>query len=179
MHPLKIVILSLFPFLFIACKSDISEIKKVKINKDAPNEVVQNFHMLFNENGIPKINVYSDIAETYTNKTRITKLKDSLKIDFYNEKGIIESSLYAKYGEINFDTGEMFVKDSVHFHNLADDRHMYTTILFWNQKDSLIYTNEKVKIVSSQGIGFGDSFKAHQDFGYYKITKPTGKYEFN
>ena len=165
-------------FLF-SCKGDIAAMKVVKGRKDAPSEVIKNFHLQFNEHGYSKLGIYADLAETYVGKQRITQLKDSLKVDFYNANGEIQSSLYAKYGEINFDSGEMFVKDSVHFHNLADDRHMYTTIMFWNQKDSMIYTNEKVRLVSSKGVGYGDSFKAKQDFSYYKITRPRGKYEFN
>ncbi len=165
--------------ILTGCKDDIAAMKKVKESKNAPSEVVQKFNMLFNESGVAKLNVYSDIAETFITSERITQLKDSLKIDFFDEQGIVQSCLYAKYGEINYETGEMFVKDSVHLHNLADDRHMYTSILFWNQKDSMIYTNEKVKLVSSKGVGYGESFKAHQDFSYYKVTKPTGKYEFN
>ncbi len=153
--------------------------KVIKGDEKAPNEVIKNFHLLFNEYGTMRLGIYADIAETYVSDQRITQLKDSLKIDFFNAEGQIESCLYAKYGEFNFTTGEMYVKDSVHFHNLAEDRHMYTTILFWNQKDSLIYTNEKVRLVSQKGIGYGDSFKARQDFSSYQVTHPTGKYEFN
>lgn len=171
--------LLLISIVLSSCKGDISAMKMVKGNKNAPNEVIKNFKLQFNEHGFSKLGIYADLAETYVNQSRITQLKDSLKIDFYNNEGEIQSTLYAKYGEINFDSGEMFVKDSVHFHNLADDRHMYTTILFWNQKDSMIYTNEKVRLVSAKGTGYGDSFKARQDFSYYKITRPTGKYEFN
>ena len=168
----------LFTALLSSCSGDMAQMKKIKGDKNAPNEVIKNFYLLFNEYGNTKLGVYADIAETYVKEERITQLKDSLKIDFYDADGSIQSSLYAKYGEINFATGEMFVKDSVHFHNLVDDRHMYTTILFWNQKDSMIYTNEKVKVVSDKGVGYGESFKARQDFSYYKITRPTGKYEF-
>src|SRR5690606_4447424 len=117
-------------------------------------------------------------AETYS-KPHVTKLKDSLKVDFFDEKGTITSTLTAKYGEVNHETGRMFVKDSVKFVNHADKRIMYTDILYWDQSDSTIYTDQNVRLISPKGKAYGSSLKAKQDFSSYKITDPRGAYEFD
>ena len=48
----------------------------------------------------------------------ITKLKDGVKVDFYSEEGEIVSKLTSIYGEINYETGKFFVRDSVELLNV-------------------------------------------------------------
>lgn len=167
--------------IFIAlfsCTNDLNKIRKITYNPKAPNEVSINLNIYYVDSGYAKLNIFAVHAETYS-KPHVTKLKDSLKIDFFDDEGKITSTLTARYGEVNHETGKMFVKDSVKMVNHADERIMYTTILHWNQNDSTIFTDENVRLVSPKGVGYGSSLKAKQDFSSYKITDPKGVYEFD
>lgn len=161
-----------------SCTNDLNKIKKITFDPNAPDEVSTNFRVFMKESGYAQLQLFATYAETF-NQPHMTKLKDSLKVDFYGVDGEIVSTLTANYGEINYDTQKMFVRDSVKFVNHEDQRTLYTTILYWNQEDSTIYTNENVKLVSPKGTAYGSSLKAKQDFTNYRITDPRGAYEFN
>ena len=165
--------------IFFSCSNDLDSIKRVTFDPKAPDEVTKDLSVYYTDSGYAKVNIYAAIAETYSKPEHITKLKDSLKVDFFDEKGVITTTLTAKYGEINYATGQMFVKDSVRLYNYHDQRELRTKTLYWNQKDSTIYTNDNVRLKSRKGVGFGTSIRTKQDFSYYKLTDPRGQYEFD
>ena len=73
--------------------------------------------MIYAEDGYARVEIFAALAETYRGKEEITKIKDSLKVHFFNEKGEIVSKLTALYGEINNTKGTLMVKDSVRLYN--------------------------------------------------------------
>lgn len=165
--------------ILFSCSNDLDNIRKVTFDPNAPDDITKNVSMYYTDSGYARVNIYAAIAETYSKPEHITKLKDSVKIEFYNEYGVITTSLTAKYGEVNYSTGEFFVQDSVRLFNIKDKRELRTKKLTWNQKDSTIYSDDDVIVKSPKGIGYGTSIKTKQDFSYYKLTDPRGKYEFN
>lgn len=165
--------------ILFSCVNDLDTIREITVDPNAPDDVTKNLSMYYTDSGYAKVNIYASIAENYSKPEHVTKLKDSVKIDFYSEDGVITTSLTAKYGEINYATGLMFVQDSVRLWNHKDQREMRTKKLYWNQKDSTIYSLDNVIVSSPKGVGYGTSIKTKQDFSYYKLTNPTGKYEFN
>jgi len=68
--------------------------------------------LTYAEDGYARVEIHAALAETYRGQTKITKIKDSLKVYFFNESGDIVSTLSALYGEINYNTGELMVQDS-------------------------------------------------------------------
>lgn len=164
--------------LLSSCTNDLNQIQRITYDPKSPNEVSKNMSIYFADYGYAKINIFAKLAETYANP-HVTILKDSLKVDFFDENGEISSTLTAKYGEVNHETAKIFVRDSVQLTNHKDQRTMYTSVLYWNQLDSVIYTDQRVCLKSPKGIAFGSSLHAKQDFTTYKITDPKGAYEFD
>jgi hypothetical protein len=52
-----------------------------------------------------------------------------------------------------------------------------TEALFWNQKDSSIYSISQVIIKSPKGIVLGDGIQTNQSFSKYVLIKPSGSVE--
>ena len=92
------------------------------------------------------------LAETYSKPEHLTKLKNGLQVDFYSIDGEITSTMTAQYGEINFATGKVSVKDSVVLFNYKKKQRLETEELFWNQKDSTIFTDKYV-LIKTEGKG--------------------------
>jgi len=66
------------------------------------------------------------------------------------------------------------VKDSVRLYNYQKKQTLKTEVLYWQQKDSMIYTPKRVYIFSPKGKFMGEGLKTKQDFSRYEILKPQG-----
>ena len=173
-----LILLSFFILLFYSCENDLETIKKITFNSKSPDETTKNLKMIYSDSGYAKVEIYAAFAETYRSKESITKIKDSLRVNFFSEKGEVVSTLSARYGEVNYTKGTILVRDSVRLYNFAKKQTLETEALFWNQKDSSIYTNSDVIVKSPQGVLYGKGIQTKQDFSYYEFLKPYGKIKF-
>lgn len=161
-----------------SCVNDLESIKKVAYDPKAPDEVTKNLRVFYTDSGYARVEVFATLAETYSKPENVTKLKDGIKANFFSSNGEIVSTLTALYGEINYSRGTFFVRDSVRLVNHKKKQRMETESLFWNQKDSTIYTSANVVVHSPDGILFGEGIKTKQDFSEYEFLKPSGKFNF-
>jgi len=172
-----ISLLSLFLVGIYSCENDLDAIERISFDAHSPDETTKNLKMIYADEGYARVEIYASIAETYRGKEEITKIKDSLKVHFFNEKGEIVSKLTALYGEINNTKGTLMVKDSVRLYNYEKKQTLETEALFWNQKDSSIYTKSSVIVRSPKGTLFGEGIRTKQDFSKYELIKPVGKFQ--
>ncbi|MFM6933989.1 MAG: LPS export ABC transporter periplasmic protein LptC [Flavobacteriales bacterium] len=160
-----------------SCENDLEAIERISFDAHSPDETTKNLKMIYADDGYARVEIYASLAETFRGKEEITKIKDSLKVHFFNEKGEIVSKLTALYGEINYSKGTMMVKDSVRLYNYEKKQTLETEALFWNQKDSSIYSKSSVIVRSPKGTIFGEGIRTKQDFSKYELIKPVGKFE--
>jgi LPS export ABC transporter protein LptC len=168
-----------FLLVLSACENDIAVVQRISYEADAPTESTKNLVLTYAEAGYARVEIHAALAETYRGKSQITKIKDSLRVYFFNEKGDIVSTLSALYGEINYNTGELMVKDSVRLYNHKKKQTLETEALFWNQKDSSIYSKSSVIVRSPKGKVFGEGIKTKQDFSSYVLLKPVGSWQID
>ncbi len=176
---MKLLFLFILSAFFYSCENDLETIKKITFNEKSPDETTKNLKMIYSDSGYAQIEIYAAIAETYRSKESITKVKDSLRVNFFSETGEVLSTLSARYGEINFTQGKIFVRDSVRLYNFAKKQTLETEALYWNQKDSSIYSLSQVIIKSPKGIVLGDGIRTNSSFSKYVLLKPTGKVELD
>lgn len=168
--------------ILFSCINDIDTIQKVTYDPTAPDEVTTDLEVFYNDSGAAQIRIQAKLAETYTHPQRITKLKDGIKVDFFTSSGKIVSTLTALYGEVNFETGKMFVQDSVQLKNHEKNQILETEQLFWNQKDSTVYTYKNVVVRTPKDILYGrgirskhtlsqDKFQFFEPYGEINVSK--------
>lgn len=165
--------------LATACQNDAALVQRISFESDAPTESTKNLVLTYAEAGYARVKIHAALAETYRSNTQLTKIKDSLKVYFYNEKGVITSTLSARYGELNYTTGAFMVKDSVRLYNHKKKQTLETETLFWNQKDSSIYSKTAVIVRSPKGKLFGKGIRTKQDFSNYVILEPVGSWQID
>lgn len=172
-----LIFFPLWAFL-VGCVNDLETIQRVTYDPEAPDEVTKDLRVLYNDSGYARIEILATLAETYSKPEMVTKLKDGLRVNFFSSDGKIVSSLTALYGEANFKTGKLVVKDSVQLYNFKKKQRLLTETLYWNQIDSTIYTHSSVVVRSPGGILYGDGIQTKQDFSEYVFLKPRGTYDF-
>lgn len=162
-------------FLISSCVNDLDKIKKITFKPNDPEQRTEELYVLETEDGFPQFRLYARIAEAYTKPEQITKFKEGLKVEFYDKTGKLESILTCKYGEINETQQSMKALDSVQMFYPASNRTVNTEALYWNQSDSLIFTDKMVVIKSPTELLYGKGLRAKQDFSYYQFIEPQGK----
>lgn len=163
--------------ILFSCVNDMDAIEKVTYDEKAPDEVTQGLSVIYTDSGYAQVNIKAELAETVNMPKRMTRLKDGLRVDFFNDTGGVSSTLTAIYGEVDYSTGLMMVRDSVVLYNYEKAQYLETEELFYNQKDSTIYT-DKYCVVKKKGKGItgsGMGITTKQSFDKYTITEPEGK----
>ncbi len=165
--------------LLTACVNDIEKIKKVTFKANDPDEKMTELFLTYSDSGMAKIRLYAPLAESYTKKGKIIQFRSGVKVEFYNDNGRLYSLLTAKYGEINESEGTMQVRDSVQMYNPIKDQRMETEALYWNRKDSMIFTDKMVMVRTPKALFFGKGVRSKQDFSYYEFLEPQGKIDID
>ncbi|GAB5416550.1 MAG: hypothetical protein Crog4KO_34120 [Crocinitomicaceae bacterium] len=162
--------------ILFSCVNDLDAIEKATYSDDAADEVTQNLEILYTDSGYAQVRVQAALAETDKLPKHITRLKDGLRVDFFENDGKIGSTLTALYGEVDYATGIMFVKDSVVLYNYEKKQWLETEELFYNQNDSTIHTS-KYYVVKTEGKGItgsGEGMRTTPSFRDYETWKPVG-----
>lgn len=163
--------------ILFSCVNDLDAIQKVSDNPNAPDEVTQDLQLFYNDSGRVQVSIYAKLAETYLKPEKVTKLKDGVKVEFFEKNGEVVSTLTALYGEVNFETGKIFVSDSVQLRNHKKNQVLETEILYLNQKDSTIYTDKNVVVRTPKSILYGRGIRTKRAFNEdkFQILKPEGE----
>lgn len=161
--------------LLSSCVNDMDKIKRITSKSNDPEQRTEELYVIQTDDGYPQFRLYSKLAEAYAKPEKLTKFKEGFKVEFYDKTGKLESILTAHYGEINETKQTMKALDSVQMYYPASERTVSTEALYWNQTDSLIFTDKMVYIKSPKEWLYGKGLKAKQDFSYYQFLEPQGK----
>lgn len=161
--------------ILAACVNDLDKIKKITFKSTDPDQKTEELYILQTEAGFPQFKLYAPLAEAYSKPESITKFRKGIRVNFYDEDGQLETTLTGLYGEINQTKGTMRVLDSVQLYNPVKQQTMYTEALYWNQNDSVIFTDKMVMIKSPTEQLYGKGIRAKQDFSNYEFIEPYGK----
>jgi LPS export ABC transporter protein LptC len=99
---------------------------------------------------------------------------EGVKVDFFNEKGEITSTLTAKTATREQKKGIVTCRDSVILQTVKNER-LETEELIWNENEQRLNTNKFVKVSKPDEVIYGFGLEADQDFTYWRILVPKGK----
>lgn len=141
--------------IFFSCVNDLDKVKRISNSPNSPDETSEFFHVTFTDSGFAQIEIHARIAETYSSPKKVTKFKDGLQVNFFNDQGKIVSTLNSVYGEIDDETGDITVRDSVVFINIEEEKRLETEVLYWIKGGDSIFTDKDVVIKSPDMILYG------------------------
>ena len=169
-----------FPVLFLlfalsSCKNDPKEVmaltgNSTTITQDRGEDVT----IIYSERGKVKARFFShEYIGNDEAKPPYLEGRKGIKVEFFNDSGVIQSVLTAKYARYYEQQNNVLVRDSVMVTNIKGER-LNTQELVWNQKAEKFFTEKPVTITTATQQIFGDGMEANQDFSTYKITNFKG-----
>jgi len=147
-----------------------------KVRQSLPIQEGKNIQYFYTENtelkAVLEAPYFKEILDT--NRHAIVLFDSSLKIQFYNSEGKVESQLTAQRGLYHHKKGYAEAKGKVVVINEKGEK-LETEQLFWYKHHDKLSTNAFVKITRQEEILFGDSLVSNTSFNNYKIYKLKGR----
>lgn len=165
-----------FTLVFTSCQNSAEEIESLTgISKANEVDKAKEVTMYYSDKGKVKAVIRAkEFMRNAAAQKPYADIKQSLKVEFYNDSLEVESTLTAKSARIYESDGNVIVRDNVVVVNKKGER-LETEELVWNQKLDKFYTNKKVTIINSPTqIMRGDGLEANADFSWYKIGNLKG-----
>ena len=161
-------------FLF-GCENNeavVNNLNKKKIGVEEAKKVVLNYTIGGNTKAILTAPIMLNVADTVP----YVEFPQTLHADFYNETGIVESKLDARYGKYKQNKSIVFLKDSVKVINLLKGDTLYCDELYWDRNRTGVefYTDKPVRIRTKTQVLNGIGMESSQDFRNWHIIQSTG-----
>lgn len=102
---------------------------------------------------------------------------EGLYLEFYNEIGILTSTLKANHAFYFKEKNEWRGRGKVEVKNLEKQQQLNTEELFWKPDTKKIFTEKFVTIKMENEVIYGTGLDAAQDLAYYTIRNPEGVLE--
>ena len=173
---LKLLVLSstLLALVFAGCENNMSTINLITTKDKTPLEVEENARIVYTDSAKTKFVLTAPRIEDYGGKEPYQECPKGIKIDFYNDSGMVDGHLEANYAKNIENTKLMEADNDVRVLNKKGER-LNTEQLFWDANKHKIYTSQYVTIVTDQRVIHGTGLTSNEDFTQYKILNPSGK----
>jgi LPS export ABC transporter protein LptC len=161
--------------LFLGCKkNNIEEIKAFYTTESLPIQEAINFETLFTDSGQVRFSLKAPKLLRYEADGRdYIEFPEGLELIKYDEHKKIISSITANYARQYLSDHKWEAKNNVIATNANGDT-LKTEVLYWEEKEEKIYTDEFVKIIRADQIITGIGFTSDQKMQNWKIRDPKG-----
>lgn len=165
-------------FFFMSCENDVGEVDAVS-KKMLGIERATNININYTSGGKIKSVLAAPLMLHVQDTASYFEFPNTLRADFYNDSGKIESVLTARYGKYKETQSLVFLRDSVRVINLLKGDTLYCEELNWDRQRAGMefFTDKPVKIRTKTQILNGIGMEASQDFNSWHILEPTGTVE--
>jgi LPS export ABC transporter protein LptC len=153
----------LLGMFFWACE----QIPKIDESFNKEDVVVERFSevdILYSDSGRVKVRVRGPVLlrQLGLNQSR-QEFPNGIRVNFFDDKGVITSTLTGKYANRSEADGITIVRDSVVWQNL-EGKKLESTEITWNERSQKVYTNKFVVVNTLKDIIFAQGFTANQNF---------------
>lgn len=170
----RLIFISSF-VLILACENDIEKVKLVTKISVLPDATMTDSEIIYTDSALIKVKLTSPEIKKYDlPKNPYIEFPKGIKVEFYNDSEIINSTITAKYA-IYFQEKELWEarNDVVAVNDKGEQ--LNTEQLFWDQKNEFIYSKKFTKITNKDGVFQGkNGFEAEQNFTKWKLIGSEG-----
>ncbi|HUI28667.1 MAG TPA: LPS export ABC transporter periplasmic protein LptC [Candidatus Acidoferrales bacterium] len=145
----------------------------VPISGNPPDQESWNSTILFTDSGITKGVLKAGHAVVFNNQSK-TYLGDSVRVDFFDDRGVHTSYLTSDSGIVNDQTNDLEAIGNVYAHNDSGTT-LWTQQLYWNNRTQKVTSDVFVRIVSPKETIQGIGMESDRDLRNYKIFNVSGE----
>ena len=172
----------LAPFLFVVallalqgCENDPEEVEALS-KKVIEVETGRNIQGIFSQTATLKAVLTAPEMLRVRGDTIYVEFPASIHVDFYNEEGVLESVVEARYAKYLEAFGKVLLQDSVLVYNFKGDT-LRSKSLWWVQQEERFFTEDSVWIRTPTQRIDGTGLTAKADFSQYTILNARGPVE--
>lgn len=154
--------------LCISCNKNPKDIQKV-VNYTGPLIESENIETRYSDSSRLKIKLKAPKQLEMQNGNRV--FPNGVDMEFYNETGVVTSTLTANSGIYFKEENTYNVKGNVIIRNLEKKEQLNTEELNWDPETKKVNTDKQVRIETPDQLLTGMGLDATQDFSYYKIRQ--------
>lgn len=161
--------------LLFSCSNDLETIIEISIQNQSsfPVETIKDCEIIYSDSSKVRVLLNAAVMNRYNDEKKYLKLKDGLRVQFFDEKGKKESELLSEYAIIDEENDIMQAEKNVVVRNVNGDV-LETETLNWSQKKQEIFTDDFIKITTQNEVIFGQGLVSNQNFTKYTINKIKG-----
>ena len=168
----------MFILFFYACESEKLPTLPTALSSDIVSESFQ-VKFIFSENAHLKAkmsvgHVQEKIEGTKEQPLHIHYFYKGVKIEFFNELGVLQTTLTSKEGKLNKESGLADLRENV-VASGKDGATLTTEQLFWDEKKDKFFTEGYVKMQTANRVLEGDGFESNTARTRYRILKARGQ----
>ena len=171
----KIRLLIILILGLTACENELAEIEKFIPEDFVGKENFQEIEILYSDSAVVRVRIVAPAMVRHLDRREPRQeFTEGVKVDFFNQRKNISSTLTAKYAIRLEKDKEILVRDSVVLESIGNQR-LETSELIWDERKEKIHTNKFVMITTPDEKIWGYGFEANQEFTQWKIKAIEGE----
>ncbi len=165
--------------LVFSCRNDIEKIGKFNNPDTMPTAHASQVEIIVSDSFFVRVKIVAPELKEFPTADSLepkTEFPQGLVATFFDKSMQVESTLVAGYAIYHTKRQLFEASKNVVIKNLTQDQELHTDMLWWDEKDSKIWSDQPVTIITATGTTYGDSgFEADQNFTSYNILKSHGQ----
>ncbi len=161
--------------MLFACKNDLSEIAAMDFSDTIPDVSAKNIDFTFSDSAEVQIRLTGPVMHAYEGDDPYMVFPDGFLVEFFDSLLNITTTISGNYGIHYSKKKLMEARENVVVINFETGERLDTEELTWDRNKKLIYSYKFVKITSDDGVLYGDTLLADEDFSKRRILHPSGE----
>ncbi len=167
--------------VLFSCENDIAKVRELTHVETLPAVSAIDIVTIYSDSAVVRLKITApellEFAESEDQSPRI-EFPKGLKAVFYNKGQEEESTLEAEYAIYDKKEKVFRARNNVIVKNFAKKQELYAEYLLWNEEEKTISSDRFVKIVTEDGINYGeDGFISDENFTNFRILNSRGTLE--
>lgn len=163
--------------MLFSCENDISKVRDLTDDEILPAVHAMNIEMIYSDSAVVRLIITTPELLEFTEndeQSATIKFPQGLTVVFYNKGQQIESSLKAEYAIYDKKEKVFRARDNVVVKNFTEKQELYAEFLIWDEEAKTISSDKFVKIISKDGVTYGDGFISDENFSNFRIKNSRG-----